>query len=72
MYERGARRWLVLALFLGPSLAGVVLFVAGPIVASLALAFSSWDLLTPPPSSACATSSGFRATSSSGPPCATR
>jgi multiple sugar transport system permease protein len=48
MYERGARRWLVLALFLGPSLAGVVLFVAGPIVASLALAFSSWDLLTPP------------------------
>ncbi len=48
MYERGARRWLVLALFLGPSLAGVALFVAGPIVASLALAFSSWDLLTPP------------------------
>ena len=48
MYERGAHRWLVLALFLGPSLIGVVLFVAGPIVASLALAFSSWDLLTPP------------------------
>ncbi|MFO8149076.1 MAG: sugar ABC transporter permease [Trueperaceae bacterium] len=48
MYERGARRWLVLALFLGPSLVGVVLFVAGPIVASLALAFTSWDLLTPP------------------------
>ncbi|MBW6456592.1 MAG: sugar ABC transporter permease [Trueperaceae bacterium] len=48
MYERGVRRWLVLALFLGPSLVGVVLFVAGPIVASLALAFSSWDLLTPP------------------------
>ncbi len=48
MYERGARRWLVLALFLGPSLLGVLLFVAGPIVASLALAFTSWDLLTPP------------------------
>ncbi len=48
MYERGARRWLVLALFLGPSLIGVVLFVAGPIVASLLLAFTSWDLLTPP------------------------
>jgi multiple sugar transport system permease protein len=47
MYERGARRWLVLALFLGPSLVGVALFVAGPIVASLALAFTSWDLLTP-------------------------
>jgi multiple sugar transport system permease protein len=48
MYERGVRRWLVLALFLGPSLIGVALFVAGPIVASLALAFTSWDLLTPP------------------------
>jgi multiple sugar transport system permease protein len=48
MYERGVRRWLVLALFLGPSLVGVALFVAGPIVASLALAFTSWDLLTPP------------------------
>jgi multiple sugar transport system permease protein len=48
MFERGARRWLVLALFLGPSLIGVVAFVAGPIVASLALAFTSWDLLTPP------------------------
>ena len=48
MYERGVRRTLVLALFLGPSLVGVTLFVAGPIVASLVLAFTSWDLLTPP------------------------
>jgi multiple sugar transport system permease protein len=48
MFERGPRRVLVLALFLGPSLIGVVAFVAGPIVASLALAFTSWDLLTPP------------------------
>lgn len=48
MYERGPRRALVLALFLGPSLVGVALFVAGPILASLLLAFSSWDLLTPP------------------------
>jgi multiple sugar transport system permease protein len=48
MFERGVKRWLVLALFLGPSLIGVVAFVAGPIVASLALAFTSWDLLTPP------------------------
>jgi len=47
MYERGVRRALVLALFLGPSLVGVTLFVAGPIVASLGLAFTSWDLLTP-------------------------
>ncbi len=48
MFERGARRWLTLALFLGPSLIGLALFLVGPIVASLALAFTSWDLLTPP------------------------
>lgn len=48
MYERGLRRALVLALFLGPSLIGVALFVMGPIVASLGLSFASWDLLTPP------------------------
>lgn len=47
MYERGARRWLTLALFLGPSLLGVVAFLAGPIVASLGLSFTRWDLLTP-------------------------
>jgi multiple sugar transport system permease protein len=48
MYERGAARWLTLALFLGPSVIGVTVFVAGPIVASMGLAFTSWDLLTPP------------------------
>ncbi len=47
MYERGWRRVLVFALFLGPSLVGVTLFLAGPIVASLGLSFASWDLLTP-------------------------
>lgn len=47
MYERGWRRALVFALFLGPSLVGVTLFLAGPIVASLGLSFASWDLLTP-------------------------
>lgn len=47
MYERGARRWLTYALFLGPSLIGVVVFLAGPIVASLVLSFTRWDLLTP-------------------------
>ena len=48
MYERGPKRLLVFALFLGPSLVGVTLFLAGPIVASLGLSFASWDLLTPP------------------------
>jgi len=48
MYERGARKWLTYGLFLGPSLAGVVLFLAGPILASLGLSFARWDLLTAP------------------------
>jgi multiple sugar transport system permease protein len=48
MYERGARKWFTFGLFLGPSLAGVVLFLAGPILASLGLSFSRWDLLTAP------------------------
>ncbi len=47
MYERGVRRWITFALFLGPSLVGVVVFLVGPIVASLALSFTRWDLLTP-------------------------
>lgn len=48
MYERGLRRRLTLALFLGPALLGMTVFVLGPILASLALTFTSWDLLTPP------------------------
>lgn len=48
MYERGLRRTLTLALFLGPSLIGVTVFVLGPIAASLGLSFTNWDLLTPP------------------------
>ena len=47
MYERGLARYLTLALFLGPSLAGIGLFVLLPIVASLGLSFTDWDLLTP-------------------------
>lgn len=34
--------------FLLPNLAGFLLFTAWPVIMSLALAFSSWDLLTPP------------------------
>jgi len=48
MYERGTRKWLTFGLFLGPSLAGVVLFLVGPILASLGLSFVRWDLLTAP------------------------
>ncbi|WP_276957009.1 carbohydrate ABC transporter permease [Allomeiothermus silvanus] len=48
MYERGLRRTLTLTLFLGPSLVGMVVFVMGPILASLGLAFARWDLLSPP------------------------
>lgn len=48
MYERGPKRLLTFALFLGPSLVGVAVFLLGPIVASFGLSFTSWDLLTPP------------------------
>ena len=48
MYERGWRRTATLTLFLAPSVAGVAVFLLGPIVASLGLAFAEWDLLTPP------------------------
>jgi multiple sugar transport system permease protein len=48
MYEHGLKRTLTYAIFLGPSLVGVSVFLLGPIVASLGLSFASWDLLTPP------------------------
>lgn len=48
MYERGWRRWAVLALFLCPSLAGLLVFTLGPMVASLGISFTDWDLLRPP------------------------
>jgi multiple sugar transport system permease protein len=47
MYERGWRRQLVLAIFLGPSLIGTLIFAIGPIVAAFGLSFTSWDLITP-------------------------
>jgi multiple sugar transport system permease protein len=37
-----------LALFLGPSLGGLLVFTVGPVLASLALTVYEWDLLTPP------------------------
>jgi multiple sugar transport system permease protein len=48
MYERGWRRYAILALFLGPSLLGMLVFTVGPIVASFGLSFTNWDLLRPP------------------------
>lgn len=48
MYERGWRRYGILALFLGPSLIGLAAFTLLPIFASLGLSFTNWDLLTPP------------------------
>ena len=47
MYERGLRRYATLAIFLGPALLGAGVFLIGPILASLVLAFAHWDLLTP-------------------------
>lgn len=48
MYERGWRRYGILALFLGPSLIGLAVFTLLPIFASLGLSFTNWDLLRPP------------------------
>jgi len=48
MYERGWRKFGIVALFLGPSLIGLVVFTIGPITASLGLSFTNWDLLTQP------------------------
>lgn len=47
MYERGFKRSATLGLFLGPAVIGAAIFLIGPILASLVLAFSHWDLLTP-------------------------
>ncbi len=45
--ERGFRKALWVTFFLLPSLAGLLIFMVGPILASLGLAFSSWDPLLP-------------------------
>jgi multiple sugar transport system permease protein len=42
------RRWLPVAGFLLPNFIGFILFTAGPVLASLGLSFTSWDLLTSP------------------------
>ena len=45
--ERGFRKSLWVIFFLAPSLTGLLVFMIGPILASLGLAFSSWDPLLP-------------------------
>lgn len=46
--DRGWKRAGWIALFVAPSMIGMLLFVIGPIVASLVLTFFEWDLLTDP------------------------
>ena len=46
--ERGLHKVLWVILFLLPSLAGLLVFSIGPILASLGLTLFEWDLLTPP------------------------
>jgi multiple sugar transport system permease protein len=46
--QHGWRQARVVALFVGPSLLGLVLFTLGPLLASLGISLTSWDLLTPP------------------------
>ncbi len=45
--ERGFQKAFWVTLFLLPSLAGLLIFMVGPILASLGLSFSSWDPLLP-------------------------
>lgn len=47
MYERGWKRHLTLAVFLGPSLIGILIFGIGPMIAAFAMSFTNWDLITP-------------------------
>lgn len=46
--ERGLRQYGWVALFVGPGLAGLLLFTVGPILSSLVLTLYEWDLLTSP------------------------
>lgn len=46
--EKGVHKYIWVCLFLLPSLGGLLLFTALPILASLGLSLCQWDLLTPP------------------------
>lgn len=45
--QRGWRLALVAMLFIGPSLVPLLLFMVGPMLASVGISFVSWDLLSP-------------------------
>jgi multiple sugar transport system permease protein len=46
--QHGWQQVRIVALFIGPSLLGLILFTLGPLLASLGISLTSWDLLTPP------------------------
>ena len=46
--EKGFHKYIWVCLFLLPSLGGLLLFTVLPILASLGISLSQWDLLTPP------------------------
>jgi multiple sugar transport system permease protein len=46
--ERGWQKWGWVLLFLGPSLAGLLIFIVLPILSSFWYAFNDWNLLSPP------------------------
>lgn len=47
-WNRGFNKWKWVAIFLAPSLIGLLLFIVYPIVSSLWLAFQDWNMLSPP------------------------
>ncbi len=46
--QQGWRQARTVALFVGPSLLGLAIFTLGPLLASLGISLTRWDLLTPP------------------------
>lgn len=44
----GLRQWLEVLPFLLPTLVGLALFSAGPVIAAFGLSFTSWDIVSPP------------------------
>lgn len=47
-WNRGFNKWKWVAIFLAPSLMGLLLFIVYPIVSSFWLAFQDWNMLSPP------------------------
>jgi len=46
--NHGLQKWKWIGLFLAPSLAGMLIFIAYPILSSFWLSFNEWNLLSPP------------------------